>query len=174
MADKMKMRTFGLVVLTLWAARLVGGSDFPTFHGTTARTGGTDELVPPKSSGAVLTLRWTTSIASHAQIGSPIVGGGRVYAASKSGTVYCLHPDDGSVLWTFATSGALLSTPVYFQGRVYVTGTDGYIYVLHGLTGAHVLSPILHGTGMAASPLVVSGISIGGTAKSRDQIIGEE
>lgn len=151
-------------ILTLLAVGVCAGDDTPSWRSNPARTGGTSELIPPKASpDSVATLRWSTAVSMREQLGSPAIGGGRVYVGSEDGTLYCLHPDDGSVLWSFSTLASIVSTPAYFEGRVFVASRDGYLYALHGFTGDLLYAPIFHGTAVYSSPLVVPDVSIAGT-----------
>lgn len=158
----MKIRSAAILILL--AVGVCAGDDWPSWRSNASRSGQTSELVPPKASpDPVASLRWITPVSMREQLGTPIVGGGRVYVGSEDGSLYCLHPDDGSVLWSFSTLASIVSTPAYFRGRVFVASRDGYLYALHGLTGDLLYAPIFHGTAAYGSPLVVPNVPIAGT-----------
>ncbi len=62
---------------------------------------------------------------------SPIVIGGRVYCGSLDGKVYCLNPEDGRILYTYATGKPIMGSPAYSDGTIYIASTDSYLYALN-------------------------------------------
>jgi len=61
----------------------------------------------------------------------PIVVGDRIYVGSLDGKVYCLDPEDGHVLLTYATGGPIMGSPAYSDDTIYITSTDSYLYALN-------------------------------------------
>jgi outer membrane protein assembly factor BamB len=69
---------------------------------------------------------------------SPVTAeGGRVYAASKDGGIYCFHNETGLVFWGI-TAGENPSSPSIVNGRVYVGSSNGKVYCLDASSGASI------------------------------------
>jgi outer membrane protein assembly factor BamB len=68
--------------------------------------------------------RWRHE-AGEAILGTPSVGGGRVYYADFSGRVAALEAQAGEVLWSTPTAGAIVSSPA-LAGDVLVVGNRAY------------------------------------------------
>ncbi|MDD3715638.1 MAG: PQQ-binding-like beta-propeller repeat protein [Candidatus Marinimicrobia bacterium] len=58
------------------------------------------------------------------------VSGGMVLFGNRSGKIYALSLDKGSVIWTFKTGGPVFTQPEIADERVYVTSTDSLLYCL--------------------------------------------
>lgn len=58
------------------------------------------------------------------------VSGDKVLFANRSGKVYALSLDKGSLIWTFKTDGPVFTQPEIAGERVYVTSTDSLLYCL--------------------------------------------
>ena len=59
---------------------------------------------------------------------SPTVANGVVYTGSAFRQIYALSAATGTVLWSYATGGAVISSPVVANGDVYTGSNDGNIY----------------------------------------------
>lgn len=85
---------------------------------------------------------------------------GVVVCGSHDCTVYALNSDDGSLLWTFQTTGKVYSSPFLFDGTTWgvrtlvaVASTDGIVWVLDGEQGTLKASLSLPGE-LFSSPVV--------------------
>jgi outer membrane protein assembly factor BamB len=61
----------------------------------------------------------------------PIVVNNRIYVGSLDNKVYCLDPEDGTVLLTYATGGPIFGSPAYSDGVLYIASADSYLYALN-------------------------------------------
>ena len=73
-------------------------------------------------------LRWKTFTGSA--ITSPPVISEPVVAINAGGSVECLNPASGEVLWEAGLDSGLQSAPVLAGGRIYVASQDGMVYAL--------------------------------------------
>lgn len=66
---------------------------------------------------------------------SPLVDGGRVYAASMDHHLYCLDAASGQLIWSFEAEGALAAAPILEDGILYFGAFDGRVYALRADSG---------------------------------------
>ena len=62
--------------------------------------------------------------------GGLAIDGGRLYAATGYGTVVCLDPNNGSVVWTKVVGKPIRSSPTAAGGKIYFVSTDNHFYAL--------------------------------------------
>ncbi|WP_234734147.1 outer membrane protein assembly factor BamB family protein [Tellurirhabdus bombi] len=72
---------------------------------------------------------------------------------NTQGYITALSPDNGQVLWRFATQGKVYSSPALHKNRVVVASTDGTIYCLDKRTGKSLWKQET-GYPIVASPLI--------------------
>lgn len=127
---------------------LTHADDWPMYRHDSSRSGVTREgLAPP------LVQRWTFQ-PMHAPVPSwpdpkrerprvrfddafhVAIADGRVYFGSSADcTVYALDCQDGHIVWTVHTGGAVRFAPTLWRGRVYVASDDGFVYCLEARDG---------------------------------------
>lgn len=85
----------------------------------------------------------------------------RLLCGSHDGCLYCLNCADGSLVWTFQTTGKVYSTPFVFDGSavgkrgslVGLASTDGTVWILDGKDGRMLASHTFPGE-LFSSPVV--------------------
>ena len=60
----------------------------------------------------------------------PAVVGGRLYAGSRDGFLYCLDAENGTVEWEFDSGSEITSTPCVSGGRVFFGNGRGSVFAL--------------------------------------------
>lgn len=97
---------------------------------------------------------WEYHTGSHVvQIPGLASGNGLIYAGSYvDSRVYALDQTDGSLEWTYDTTGAIGSPPTYYDEVVYVTCQAGKLYALDSETGAIIWIDELGG--MLSTPAI--------------------
>jgi len=111
----------------IWKAEMVGGTGQPQQAPCVANG---MVFVPTldriycfnKDNGNTL---WTKPFAIDSSI---VFSENRIYCGSTSGTVFCLDPLDGSVIWSRELSGGILKAPLVLKDRVIVSA--GPVYCL--------------------------------------------
>jgi outer membrane protein assembly factor BamB len=107
-------------------------STWPTFQGTTARTGHHPTASGPQTDASV---KWAFQTGGWV-FSSPAVVDGDVYVGSRDENVYALDAATGREQWIFQTQGAVSSSPAVADGTVYVGGgVDENVYALDAATG---------------------------------------
>ncbi len=64
--------------------------------------------------------------------------GGKIYAGTSSGYMYCLNATNGVKIWEYQASQAVTTATAVANGKVYFGTAENYLYALNALTGAHV------------------------------------
>jgi outer membrane protein assembly factor BamB len=80
--------------------------------------------------------RWRFSLGPSET--SPLVAEGRVYVGDWRGKIYALDQDNGRLLWTFDTGGAVKGALAYSGGRVFAGSYDHHVYCLDAKTGKRI------------------------------------
>jgi outer membrane protein assembly factor BamB len=70
-----------------------------------------------------LTVKWERQTASEF-LGSPVVGGGRIFVLDNSGKLYALRQSDGRRLWSASIGADFNTTPAIWKDLVLVPGRD--------------------------------------------------
>jgi hypothetical protein len=127
------------------ATMVIGGCEWPTYHGNGARTG----VLPAASSAKSLSTAWSRTL-DGAVYGAPIVHDGSVYAATEGGSVYA-----------FTTAGAQrwrthVADPVALSEIAAHGAGCGNIDPL-GITGTPVFDPVTSRIFAVAETLVGGG-----------------
>ncbi len=87
--------------------------------------------------------KWTSPTGSPVW-GPPAIGAeGTIYFGSWNGNLYALNPTNGSVKWTYTTTGAAMdsSPAIGADGTIYIGSADGYLYALYPNGGLKWSSP---------------------------------
>lgn len=67
--------------------------------------------------------------------GGLAIDGGRLFAATGYGTVVCLDPNNGAVVWTKVVGKPIRSSPTAAGGKIYFVSTDNNFYALSADSG---------------------------------------
>jgi outer membrane protein assembly factor BamB len=79
---------------------------------------------------------WQTALtASSSPAMGLVIGGGSIYVATLSGTVYSVNAATGHQNWKFNAGTQLSSAPAIADGKVYVTDTDGNLRAIGAADG---------------------------------------
>jgi polyvinyl alcohol dehydrogenase (cytochrome) len=90
-----------------------------------------------------LKVKWVFAYPGNVADGQPVVAGGRVFVANRSGHVFALDAKTGCTYWTFTAEGgihAAISVGPLPGGKsaAYVTTENGYLHALDATTGAPI------------------------------------
>ncbi len=88
--------------------------------------------------------------------------GGCLVFGSYDAQIYCVKPDDGTVVWKVETDGYVHGTPAIADGTVISGGCDGMLRLIDAATG-ETKRNLEIGSYVAASPAVADGQMIVGT-----------
>lgn len=117
-------------------------------------------------------VRWNFNRATGLYIGSPVVFGGRVFAATAGNELYALDLEEldrlgwvekadesrrvreqAAVIWEFSARHGIWSAPLVTTDTLYVTSLDHHVYALETDTGREMWATELPGA-MAGSPVL--------------------
>lgn len=93
----------------------------------------------------------------EALYGTPVVGDGRAYLGTFTGTFYALDLETGKVLWQEETGDAIIGGAALVDGTVYVGSSDNRLYALDAETGASRWPPFEASGDIWSTPLVEAG-----------------
>ncbi len=113
---------------------LPSGDDWPSYRANNARSDITKNEIP-----AGVKLQWQTKISEHDLPTAPVVAGGLVFIADRTGAVRALDAA-GQPVWKFYTAGPVYYPPAVAHDRVYVGSGDGRVYALEAATGRFLWS----------------------------------
>ncbi len=136
-----------IFVLSIFAAALAVGEDWPAWRYDAARSAATAHTLPEK-----MHLQWIHHLprqqkAWEEDIGlnpglqfdvayQPVVADGILYFASTvNDSVTALNADDGEVLWRHYAEAPVRFAPVVWDGRVYFGSDDGRLYCVDAYDG---------------------------------------
>jgi outer membrane protein assembly factor BamB len=108
--------------------------DWPSYRGDNARSDVAKTAVPAR-----VTLQWEADVCTDELPTAPVVAGGLVFIADRSGAVRALDAD-GKLVWKTYTAGPVYYPPAVAQDRVYVGSADGRVYALEARTGRFLWS----------------------------------
>ncbi len=103
--------------------------DWPAYRGDSRRTAVTQVAIPKRVRHA-----WTYRSPSSTRPTAPVMAGGLVFVADRSGAVRALSAA-GKVRWTTYTDGAIFFPPTVSGGRLYVGSADGRVHAMEAATG---------------------------------------
>ena len=107
----------------------IDGHDWPSYRGGNARDDKTESPVPVNPEVA-----WKTKVSQNELPTAPVVAGGMVFVADRTGCVQAFDTSGQSV-WTSFTGGAIYYAPAVAHDRVYVGAADGRVYAFEAKTG---------------------------------------
>uniref|UniRef100_A0A7C2JYY3 Pyrrolo-quinoline quinone repeat domain-containing protein n=1 Tax=Schlesneria paludicola TaxID=360056 RepID=A0A7C2JYY3_9PLAN len=108
--------------------RMVAG-DWSTYRGDNARSDVSKIAVP-----ANVELAWTADVCRTDLPTAPVVAGGMVFVADRTGVVQAFN-NAGKPVWKAYTTGAVFYPPTVAHHRVYVGSADGRVYAFEAATG---------------------------------------
>ena len=112
----------------------IDAGDWPTYRANNARNDVADQAIPTG-----VKLLWSKQIAGSDLPTAPVVAGGLVFVADRSGTVRALD-EDGELVWRAFTAGPVYYPPAVANDRVYVGSGDGRVYAWEARTGRFLWS----------------------------------
>lgn len=122
----------GVLVRSETAAEKASTEAWPIFRGAPSLTGISNTRLPEK-----LQLLWNHECGEEVS-GSAIVADGRVYLATRAGTVIALSFETGKLMWKRVLKTEIRASPSCFGGRLLVGDMDGVLHALDGETGVPV------------------------------------
>ncbi|MBT4820227.1 MAG: PQQ-binding-like beta-propeller repeat protein, partial [Lentisphaerae bacterium] len=78
---------------------------------------------------------WRVPICADDLPTAPVVGGGLVFVADRTGCVQALDKRDGTVVWKQYASGPVYYPPAIALDRAFVGSADGYVYAFSARKG---------------------------------------
>ena len=108
----------------------ISPNDWPSYKGDNLRTCTTKVGIPRRVSP-----QWTFRPSSPGMPTAPVIAGGMVFAADRSGIVRAVDVANGNLKWKAYTGGEIFYPPSIWQGRVYVGSADGCVYAFEAATG---------------------------------------
>lgn len=103
--------------------------DWPAYRGDNARGDVTTVAIPEEMKPA-----WSAEICADDLPTAPVVAGGMVFIADRTGVVHALTTD-GEPVWQAYTAGPVYYPPAVANDRVYVGSADGRVYAFAARTG---------------------------------------
>ena len=103
--------------------------DWPSYRGDNARRNVTKVGIP-----SYVELLWKANVSSNELPTAPVVAGGLVFVADRSGVVRAID-EHGQPVWKTFTAGPVYYPPAVAHDRVYVGSADGRVYALEAGTG---------------------------------------
>lgn len=107
----------------------LSSEDWPAYRGGNARHDQTSTPLPED-----VELRWKVSVSQSELPTAPVVAGGRVFIADRTGAVRAFD-ERGNELWTAFTSGPVYYPPAIAHDRIYVGSADGRVHAFEATTG---------------------------------------
>ena len=104
-------------------------NDWPSYRGGNARNDITAVSIP-----AGVELKWSKQVSSGELPTAPVVAGGLVFVADRSGAVRALDKQ-GALVWKTFTAGPIYYPPAVAHDRLYVGSADGRVYAFEARTG---------------------------------------
>jgi outer membrane protein assembly factor BamB len=108
----------------------VAENDWPMFRGDLAHSSTTALPLPDKA-----TIAWKSEPILSGRPTAPVVAGGLIFVADRSGAVRAVSAETGKPIWSARTGGAIAYPPTVAKGRVYAGSADGWVYAWEAATG---------------------------------------
>jgi len=103
--------------------------DWPTYRGTSSRSGYTKTTVPSN-----VTRAWEIELGG--KLSTPTVADGKLFVAQvDQHTIHSLDERSGKTLWKFTAGARVDSPPTIHRGRVLFGSADGFVYCLRADDG---------------------------------------
>ena len=107
----------------------IDGRDWTSYRGGNDRRDQTATELPAK-----LSVAWKQQVVQGTLPTAPVVAGGLVFVADRTGTVQALR-ENGEQVWIAYTGGAIYYAPAIAHDRLYVGSADGRVYAFEAATG---------------------------------------
>lgn len=104
-------------------------TDWPSYRANNARNDVTQIPIPNR-----VRLRWQVEASPKALLTAPVVAGGLVFVADRSGAVRAFDRR-GKPVWKSYTAGPVYYPPAIANDRAYVGCADGCVYAFEAATG---------------------------------------
>jgi outer membrane protein assembly factor BamB len=102
---------------------------WPTYRGTSYRSGATLATIPTK-----LSAGWQADLGG--KLTAPTIADGKAFVAvTDQHRVCALDMSDGSLVWSFTAGGPVDTPPTVFGSLVVFGGRDGFVYCLRAVDG---------------------------------------
>ena len=112
----------------------VHATDWVSYRGNNARNDATAVAIPKS-----VEPLWTAEVSSSALPTAPVVAGGMVFVADRTGAVIALD-EAGKLVWKTYTAGPVYYPPAVANDRLYVGSADGRVYAMEARTGHQLWS----------------------------------
>ncbi len=99
---------------------------------------------------------WSTPIDEKVVTQAPLIHNKHIYFGCYSGLFYSVTVDDGDIVWTYKTDGAIYSSPALYEKSVLFGSEDGFIYSLEDTSGK-LIWKFKTGGPVTVSPLLAFG-----------------
>ena len=99
---------------------------------------------------------WSTPIDEKVITQAPLIHNKHIYFGCYSGIFYSITADDGDIVWTYKTDGAIYSSPSLYEKSILFGSEDGFIYSLEDTSGK-LLWKYKTGGAVTVSPLLAFG-----------------
>lgn len=110
------------------------GPGWPSYRANNARSDVTALSIP-----AGVELSWKKQLTDTELPTAPVVAGGLVFVADRSGAVQAFD-EQGNLVWKYLAAGPIYYAPAVAMDRVYVGAADGRVYALEAKTGRFLWS----------------------------------
>ena len=107
----------------------IDANDWASYRGNNARTDVTNARIADE-----LGLLWEADLNSNTLPTAPVVAGGMVFVADRSGTLRAWD-ENGKIVWQAFAGGPVYYPPAVAHDRVYVGSADGRVYTYAAKTG---------------------------------------
>lgn len=99
---------------------------------------------------------WSTPIDEKVVTQAPLIHNKHIYFGCYSGIFYSITADDGDIVWTYKTDGAIYSSPALYEKSILFGSEDGFIYSLEDTSGK-LIWKFKTGGPVTVSPLLAFG-----------------
>ncbi len=119
-------------------------------------------LSQPEEIGGTPQLAWIRNVNANLYFSSPVVAGGKVYAASVDedlkgeGAVFALDAKTGELQWKYPVRNSIKNTIAVDEGTVFAHDAEGYLYAIDAQTGRLKWDKKMNVAGL---PVLVDGLT---------------
>ena len=119
-------------------------------------------LSQPEEIGGTPQLAWIRNVNANLYFSSPVVAGGKVYAASVDedlkgeGAVFALDAKTGELQWKYPVRNSIKNTIAVDEGIVFAQDAEGYLYAIDAQTGRLKWDKKMNVAGL---PVLVDGLT---------------
>ncbi|WP_303023631.1 PQQ-binding-like beta-propeller repeat protein [uncultured Parabacteroides sp.] len=119
-------------------------------------------LSQPEEIGGTPQLAWIRNVNANLYFSSPVVAGGKVYAASVDedlkgeGAVFALDAKTGELQWKYPVRNSIKNTIAVDEGTVFAQDAEGYLYAIDAQTGRLKWDKKMNVAGL---PVLVDGLT---------------